>query len=413
MSKGKEEILAALDMGSTNVTACVAVKTEGKPLEIIGVGTTASKGIKKGCVVDIESTAEAISAAVEAAEEMADVEVNSVFVNIAGNHIKSFNSVGSVPITSENYEITEDDQQKAVSAAKAVSIPLERMVLQVVPQEFSIDGQSGIKGPVGMSGHKLEVGVHIITAKVAAVQNIVKCLGRAHLEYDDLILGAMASASSVLTPEEKEMGAVMIDLGGGTADIAVYVDGSLKFSDVFPCGGNQVTNDVAVGLRLPFNKAEEIKKHYGSALRSVLSSSEEFAVPGVLGRPSRNMLCRDLASIIEARAEEIFLFIKQKIENAGYGEKIGSGVVLCGGSSVLRDLDKLAQRVFNVPVRIGKVRGVGGMDYILESPSFATSVGLLIRGEELRREKNIIAKAGGKNILSTFSDWFKKLKKQS
>lgn len=409
MSKQKEEILASLDIGTCNITACAALKSEDKPLEIIGVGSAPSKGIKKGCVVDIESASESIKAAIEACEEMADVEINTVFVNIAGNHIKSFNSYGSIPITNDNYEITEDDQKKAVSAAKAVSIPMERMVLHVVPQDYNIDGQKGIRDPIGMSGLKLEVGVHIITAKIAAIQNIVKCLNRAGVEYEELILGAMTSSIAVLTEEEKDMGIVMIDLGAGTADISVYVDGSLKFSDVFPCGGNHITNDMAVGLRLPFNKAEEIKKHYGSALRSALGATDEFIVPGILGRPSRNMLCRDLASIIEARVEEIFLLIKQKIETTGLHEKIGAGVVLCGGSSLLRDIDKLAARVFNVPVRIGRVRGVAGMDYILESPSFATSVGLLIKGHELRKEK-INLKPASKSFLTTVSGWVKKIK---
>lgn len=409
MTKQREEILAALDIGTCNTTACVALKTEGKPLEIIGVGTTPSKGIKKGCVIDIETTSEAIVSAIEAAEEMADVEVVSAFVNIAGNHIKSFNSFGSAPITNEHYEITEEDEHKAISAAKAVSIPMERMVLHVVPQDYTVDGQRGIRDPVGMSGLKLEVGVHVITAKIAAVQNLIKCMNRAGLEYEELVLGAIASATSTVTEEEKEMGVVMIDLGGGTADIAVYVDGTLKFSDVLPVGGNQITNDIAVGLRVPFNKAEEIKKHYGNALRSQLTSTEEFVVPGTLGRPARNMPCRDLASIIEARVEEIFMLIRQRIEASGLTERIGAGVVLCGGSALLRDIDKLAARVFNVPVRIGRVRGVGGMDYILESPSFATSVGLIIKGDELRKEK-VDTKPKSTGLLKMVSGWVKKIK---
>ncbi|EKD28028.1 MAG: hypothetical protein ACD_79C00464G0003, partial [uncultured bacterium] len=240
-----------------------------------------------------------------------------------------------------------------------------------------------------------------------AMQNIIKCLDRANFEYEALVMGALASSYSVLTEEERDMGTVLIDIGAGTSEIAVYVDGSIKFSDVFPGGGNQITNDIAVALRVPPNKAEEIKKRHGGALRTNLPASEEFLVPGVLGRASRNMASRDLASIIEARAEETFYFIKQKIETSGLNEKIGSGVVLTGGSACLKDMDELASRVFNVPVRIGNPRGIGGIDYILESPSFATCVGLLMYGEESRRTRREDNKAKGK-VFNLFFSGIKK-----
>jgi cell division protein FtsA len=405
MKKNREEIIVALDIGTQKVTALVGLSLPDKPIEIIGVGTAPSKGLKKGVVVDLERTSEAIVQALEAAEEMADVEVGSVFVNITGSQLRGFNSFGSVPIIHENYEITREDTEKAVSVAKAVSIP---MVLHVVPQEYNIDGQDGVREPVGMSGVKLEVGVHIVTAPIAAVQNIIKCLSRAHLEYEELVWNALSSSASVLTPEEREMGVVLIDMGAGTSDTSILVDGTLKFSDALPGGGNQVTNDVSIGLRLPFNKAEEIKKRSGSALRSAVNASEEFLVPGVLGRASRNMARRDLASIIEARMEETFLIIKQRIEASGLSERVGSGVVLTGGGAMLKDVEKLAARVFNVPVRTGRVRGVQGVDYILESPAFATAVGLLQYGSENRKTTGVDS-GSRKRIFHVAMEWMKRM----
>lgn len=409
--KDKEEIYAVLDLGTSKVCALVGLKTPGKQMEIIGAGTAISKGIKKGSVVDIERTSEAIIQAVQEAEEMADVEISSLFVNISGNHIKSMNSYGSVPITNDNYEITEDDAEKAVNSAKAVSIPLERMVLHVISQDYSIDGQKGIREPSGMSGVKLEVGVHIITATIAAVQNSIKCISRAGFNYEEIVSNCIASSYSTLTEEEKEMGTVMIDIGAGTSDTSIFIEGNLKFSDSLAVGGDLVTNDVSLGLRIPMNKAEEIKKKYGSALKSNVASSLEFMVPGVLGRASQSMPIRDLASIIEARLEETFSLIKQRIEIQGVNEKIGSGIVLTGGASLLTDIDKLASKVFNVPVRIGRVRGVDGMDYILESPSFASSVGLLLYAEERKREKKRINLAD-KKVTNLFFEFLKKFKKR-
>lgn len=409
--KEKEEIFAVLDLGTSKICTLVGLKAPGKQMEIIGAGTAPSKGIKKGSVVDIERTAEAINQAVQEAEEMADVEISSLFVNISGNHIKSMNSYGSVPITNENYEISEDDAEKAINSAKAVSIPLERMVLHVISQDYSIDGQKGIREPSGMSGVKLEVGVHIITATIAAVQNSIKCISRAGFNYEEIVSNCIASSYSTLTEEEKEMGTVMIDIGAGTSDTSIFIDGNLKFSDSLPVGGDLVTNDVSSGLRIPMNKAEEIKKKYGSALKSNVASSLEFMVPGVLGRASQSMPVRDLSSIIEARLEETFSLIKQRIEIQGVNEKIGSGIVLTGGVSLLTDIDKLASKVFNVPVRIGRVRGVDGMDYILESPSFATSVGLLLYAEERKREKKR-NQASEKKVTNLFFEFLKKFKKR-
>ncbi len=412
----KEEIIVGLDLGTTKVCVIVGLKsalpdkTTGKTgeIEVLSIGHIPSQGIKKGVVVDIECATDCLVAAVESAEEMADVEIGSLYVGMTGSHVRSFNSFGSTPITREQYEITDEDVEKTIAAAKAVSIPMERMVLHVLPHEYIVDGQTGIRQPRGMSGVKLEVGVHIVTGAITAAQNIVKCLNRAEIECEELILSSIASAASTLSDEEKEMGVILMDIGGGTTDTAVFVENVLKFTDVLGCGGYQITNDIAHALRLPLNKAEEIKKRYGTALRSAVTSTEEFSVPGVLDRPTRNMPVRELASIIEPRVEEIFLRIKSRVQSAGLNQKIGSGIVLTGGCALLKDIDKLASRVFNVPVRIGKVRNVKGLDHILESPAFATAVGLLKMANESRKHKKNTVPPSPRRLLNVVTSWMKK-----
>jgi cell division protein FtsA len=413
----KEEIIAGLDLGTTKACVIVGLKsaptttepTKTREIEVLGIGHLPSQGIKKGAVVDIECATDCLVAAVEAAEEMADVEIGSLYVSMTGSHVRSFNSFGSTPITREHYEITDEDIEKTITAAKAVSIPMERMVLHVLPHEYIVDGQSGIRQPRGMSGVKLEVGVHIVTGAITAAQNVVKCLNRAEIECEELILSSIASAASTLSDEEKEMGVVLIDMGGGTADTAVYVDNALKLTDVLGCGGYQITNDIAHALRLPLNRAEDIKKNHGSALRSNISGTEEFSVPGVLDRPTRTMPVRELVSIIEPRVEEIFLRIKSRIQAAGLNQKIGSGIVLTGGGALLKDIDKLASRVFNVPVRIGKVCGVKGIDHILESPTFATTVGLLKMANASHKHKKNKTPSSQHRLLHVVRGWMKKM----
>ncbi|MBN1522566.1 MAG: cell division protein FtsA, partial [Candidatus Aureabacteria bacterium] len=323
---------------------------------------------------------------VSRAEEMAECEVFSVYAGIAGDHIKSFNTHGTTPITRDNYEITEDDIQKAVESAKAVSLPMDRVVLDYLPYEYRVDGHSGVSDPVGMSGAKLEVGVHIVTGAVTVVQNIEKCIERAGFEVEKIVLEPLASSMATLSDEELEMGVVLIDIGGGTTDTAIFLDRKIHYSHVLPLGGNNVTNDMAIGLRIPFNKAEEIKRKYGMAFSANVEVKKQFVVPGVIGRASRNMALRDLASIIEVRMEEIFLFVKKNIEKSGYQQKIGSGIVLTGGCSMLENIDALAEKVFNVPVRIGKPRGVTGLVDVLQSPIYATGTGLIHYGFLARSE---------------------------
>ena len=387
MKNEKEEIIVGLDIGTSKICVLVGLKQPDSNIKILGMGTAISKGLKKGCVLDIEHTAESVLSAINEAEDMADVEINHVLVSISGNHIKSFNSYGSVPISHDSYEITPSDVQKALDTAKAISIPMEQMVFQVIPHHFTLDGQTGIKDPKGMSGVKLEAGVHVVTGSIATTQNIIKCLNRSDLEFEELVLGGIASAEATLSQEEIELGVVLIDIGGGTTDIVVYTDENIKYTDVLPGGGNQITNDIAIGLRVPLNKAEEIKKTYGSALRSLVGASEEFIVPGVFGRSSRTMQTRDLTAIVEARLEENFLMIKKKIEMSGLSEKIGAGIVVTGGSALMKDIEKLATKTFNIPTRIGHVTNLNGMDSLLESPLYATAAGLLLLGSHYRKEK--------------------------
>ncbi len=408
--KELEKIIVSVDIGTSQVKVLIGIKYPDKPIEIIGAGIAESKGITKGIVVDVESLSNSVLSAIEAAEDMADVEVDGVFINITGSHIKSFNYKGSTPINNEinQYEITEDNANNAISAAKAVSIPVDRRILHVVSQEFSIDGHGGVMDPVGMSGVKLEVEVHIVTGLVTALQNMSKCLAKADVQIEEIILNSLASASSTLLDEEKEMGVVLIDIGAGVSDIAIYVNDALKFSDIFPSGGNHVSSDIAAALRVPFNIAENIKKEHGSALRSLVPASEELSVPGVVGREEKMMPSRDLASIIEARMEETFILIKKKIQGSQLSEKIGSGIVLTGGGSLLKDIDKLAARVFNVPVKIGEIRGVGGIDYILESPEFSTSTGLLLHGVEIQKDTDSVI-TEKKRVFNLLIDFVKKI----
>ena len=391
----KGDIIVGLDIGTTKICTVIAEVTKDMDKKIIGIGTSPSKGLRKGVVVDMESTVHSIADAVNRAEEMAECEVYSVYAGIAGEHIKSFNSHGATPITRDNYEITEEDIQKAVESAKAVSLPMDRIVLDYLPYEYRVDGTSGISDPVGMSGVKLEVGVHIVTGSVTAVQNIEKCIERAGFDVEKIVLEPLASSMATLTDEELEMGVVLIDIGGGTTDTAIFLDKKIHYSSVLPLGGDNVTNDIAIGLRIPFIKAEEIKKKYGASYSPNIDAAKQFVVPGVIGRASRNMSLKDLASIIEVRMEEIFLLVKKNIEKSGYQQRIGSGVVLTGGCSMLKGINILSERVFNVPVRIGKPRGISGIDDIIQNPVYSTGCGLVQYGylERLEgKDKKIVKK---------------------
>ncbi|MGV6858847.1 MAG: cell division protein FtsA [bacterium] len=407
MSKQNEnELIVGLDIGTSKVVAIVGeVDSEGQ-IKIIGVGSHASHGLKKGVVVNIDSTVSAIQRAVEEAELVADCQVHSVYVGIAGSHIKSLNSHGMVAIKDKR-EVSEGDVERVVDAASAVAIPAEQKVLHILPQEYIIDKQEGIKQPVGMAGIRLDARVHLVTAAESAIQNIEKCVRRCGLEVDDIILEQLASSYAVLTDDEKELGVCMVDIGGGTTDIAVFTEGSIRHSAVIPIAGDQVTNDIAVALRTPTQNAEEIKLKYACALRQLTSADDTLEVPGVGDRPARKLSRQTLASVVEPRYEELMSLIKVELEAAGYMEMLGAGVVLTGGSSKMEGLVELAEEVFHVPVRLGTPLGVKGLVDSVKNPIYATGVGLLKYGVNNRREEGVksVAENGFSGVMDKIRRW--------
>lgn len=375
MGKNKDFVIG-LDVGTTKICAVVAERnSEGVP-KVIGVGMTPSYGLRKGVVVNLESTIDSVEKAIAVAEEMARIEAHSVFAGIAGGHIKSFNSRGTVPITHKDNEITNEDVNRVISMAKAVSIPIDREVIHTIPQEFIVDSQGGVKDPRGMSGVRLEAEVHIVTGAVTSAQNIVKSIHRAGFEVEDIVLQPLASSMATLTEEEKNSGVILIDIGGGTTDVVVYLNGAVRHTYVLTLGGDHITNDVAIGLKVPLGKAEEIKKKFGCARMSLIDANEEFMLPGVIGRAATRMQRRQLVEVIELRMEEILDLVKQDVERTGCAEFISSGVVLTGGTSLLKGAVEMAEDIFEVPVRLGTPRGVVGLIEVLDSPIYSTGVGL-------------------------------------
>jgi cell division protein FtsA len=372
------EMVCGLDIGTTKICAVIGEPGEDGQLDIVGIGTHPSKGLRKGVVVNIESTVESIKSAVEEAELMAGVDVDNVFVGIAGGHIKGFNSHGIIAI--KNREVNQSDIERVIDAAKAIAMPLDREVIHIIPQEYIIDEQDGIREPLGMSGVRLEGKVHIVTAAVTSAQNIVKSVNKAQLRVRDIVLEQLASAEAVLTPDETELGVALVDTGGGTTDIAVFLDGSVKHTSVLAIGGNHVTNDIAIGLRSPTVEAERIKKKYGCAMTALVQENETIEVPSVGGRNPRVLHRRVLSDIIEPRADEVFRLVKREVLKSGYEEQLAAGVVLTGGSNVMEGMVEVAERVFELPVRRGVPLGVGGLVDIVNSPMYATSVGLVLFG---------------------------------
>ena len=374
----KDQVIVGLDIGTTTISVVVAQHTPEKNLEIVGVGTSPSCGLRKGVVINIESTVESIGKAIAQAEAMAGCEVTNVFAAISGNHIKGFNSHGIVGI--RNKEVSQYDIDKVIDAAKAVAIPLDRELLHVLPQEFIIDEQDGIKEPLGISGVRLEAKVHIVTGAVASAQNIVKCANRCGLAVQDIVLASLASGHSVVSDEERELGVCLIDVGGGTTDIAIYNHGGVQHTAVVPVGGSHITNDIAAGLRTPYTAAEEIKCHYGTALASLVSRDETIEVPSTGGREPRVLSKQVLSEIIEPRVMEIFNLVQKEIIRSGCDEILTSGLVLTGGTANLRGIEQVAQQVFNLPVRVGASPIVKGLSDLVNSPEYATAVGLAIHG---------------------------------
>ena len=379
----RDDLLIGLDIGTTKICAIVAERTENG-VEIVGIGTHPSHGLRKGVVVDIDSTVRSIKHAVEEAEMMADCEITSVYAGIAGGHIRGFNSHGVVAV--KDGEVRDHDIKRVIDAAKAVAIPMDREVIHVIPQEFIIDDQDGIREPLGMHGVRLEAHVHMVTAAVTSAQNIVKCANQAGLNVCDIVLEPLASAQAVLADDERDLGVCMIDIGGGTTDIAVFSEGSIKTTAVLALGGYHLSNDIAVGLRTPFDEAERIKKKFGVASARYLSSDDVLTVPSVGGRRPREISRKILCEIIEPRVEEILSLARQEIAKAGLDTEIPSGVVLTGGASCLDGITDLAEEIFEAPVRLGMPTNVGGLQDVVRSPMYATGVGLVRFGFGQRAE---------------------------
>jgi cell division protein FtsA len=375
--KDSNKLIVGLDIGTSKIVAMVAeVKPEGG-FDVVGYGSHASRGLKKGVVVNIESTVNAIQRALEEAELMADCKIRDVFTGIAGSHIKSFNSHGMVAI--KDREVNQIDVDRVIETAKAVNIPTDQQILHILNQEFIIDGQEDVREPLGMSGVRLEVKVHIVTGAVSAAQNIMKCVRRCGLEVEDLILQPLASAMAVLSEDEKDLGVCLVDIGGGTTDIAVFTLGAIRYTAVIPIAGDQITNDIAMALRTPTKEAEEIKRRFGCALRELADPNQMVEVPGVGDRAARQLSRQTLAEVIEPRVEELYSLIQAELRRSGFEELLSSGIVITGGSSVMQGMVELGEEIFHMPVRVGAPNYTGSLAEVVRNPRYSTAVGLLVR----------------------------------
>lgn len=409
MSKRDDEkLIVGLDIGTSKVLAIVGELSPMGGIEVIGVGHHPSRGMKKGVVVNIESTVQSIQRAVEEAELMAGCQIHSVYAGIAGSHINSFNSHGIVAI--KDKEVATGDVQRVIEAARALAIPTDQKVLHILPQEYVIDQQDGVREPVGMCGVRLEAKVHIVTGAVSAAQNIIKCVRRCGLEVDEIILEQLASGTSALTDDEKELGVCLVDVGGGTTDISVFTEGAIRHTAVIPIAGDQVTNDIAVALRTPTQYAEEIKKKYGCALTELAHREEDIEVPSVGDRPPRKLSRQTLAEVIEPRMEELYGLILAELRRSGFEDVIGSGIVLTGGSAKMAGMIDLAEEVFHMPVRLGVPQYVGGLTGVIQNPIYATGVGLVLYGARSKEGKyyaeHMRPPAGIKSMFDRTRSWF-------
>ena len=404
--KDQREFVVGLDIGTSKVVAAVAELRPDGTLEVIGFGTTPSRGLKKGVVVNIEETVAAMQRALEEAAMSADVTIKDVITGIAGSHIKSFNSNGAVAI--KDREVAQSDIQRALDTASAMRIPTDHEVLHVLTQEYVIDGQDGIRAPLGMAGVRLEVKVHIVTGAVSAAQNIVKCVSRCGLKMSGLVLQPLASSIAVLTDDEKELGVALVDIGGGTTDIAIFTQGAIRQTAVIPVAGDQITNDIAMALRTPTPEAEDIKVRFGCALRQLADPAEMIEVPGLGDRAARQLSRQTLAEVIEPRVEELYHFVQQALRQSGYEELLSSGIVLTGGQSVMQGMVELGEEILHMPVRIGVPRYVGGLADVVRNPRYSTVVGLLMEGKR-NAERGIAARQSNswKQTLVRMRDWFR------
>ncbi len=374
----RERYVVGLDVGTSNVTTIVGEALDDGSLDVIGIGVAESRGIKRGVVTNLETAVESIKRSIDEAELMAGVEVDSVHVGICGSHVKGFNSRGVIAVAGKNREITRDDVRRAIEAAKAVSLPSGREILHVLPQDFVVDEQDGIGAPVGMTGARLEVNVHIITGAISSTQNIIACVNRAGVSVIDTVISQLAAAEAVLTDDEKELGVALVDIGGGTADVAIFERGSLWHTGVVAVGGDHFTNDIAVGLRTPIPDAEKVKQRNGCALSAMVEEDEMIEVASVGGRKPRLMARRILSEILQPRAEEVFHLVWDEIRRAGYEKSLNSGIVLSGGGSILEGLPEIAEQIFDLPIRRGAPMNIGGLADHIDSPMFATPVGLVL-----------------------------------
>jgi len=402
-------LIVGLDIGTTKI-CCVVGESTPNGVEIVGIGMHPSVGLRKGVVVNIERTVESIKRAVEEAELMAGCEISSVYAGIAGGHIKGFNSHGVIAVKSR--EVQAQDVERVLEAARAVAIPMDREVIHIIPQEYIVDDQDGIVDPMGMSGVRLEAKVHIVTGAVTSAQNIIRCAHSAGLDVCDIVLESLASAEAVLTPEERDLGVALIDFGGGTTDLAIFSQNSIKHTAVLALGGQNLTNDIAIGLRTPMKDAEEIKKNYGCCLTTMIDKDDTIEIQSVGGRKTRTLSRQVLGEILEPRVEEIFALIHREMVRSGYDNQVASGLVITGGAALLEGVPEVAEQVFDLPVRRGYPMEVGGLTDVVNSPMFATAVGLVLYGVKQEkgqaekvfriRQKNIFNR-----VAARMKKWFK------
>jgi len=404
--KAENNLIVGLDIGTSKVVAIVGEVNASGEVEIIGIGTQPSRGLKKGVVVNIESTVQSIQRAVEEAELMAGCQIRSVYAGIAGSHVRSINSHGIVAI--KDKEVTPADVARVIDAARAVAIPADQRILHVLPQEFLIDNQEGIRDPISMSGVRLEARVHLVTGAVSAAQNIIKCVRRCGLEVDDIILEQLASSASVLTEDEKELGVCLVDIGGGTTDIAVFTEGAIRHTAVIPIAGDQVTNDIAVALRTPSQYANDLKIKYACALRQLASAEETIEVPSVGDREPRQLARQTLAEVVEPRYEELLTLVQAELRRSGFEEICAAGVVLTGGSAKMDGVIELAEEIFHMPVRLGVPQHVSGLVDVIRNPIHATGVGLLLVGNKQQNSFSgrELEEDSGDNLWTRMKSWF-------
>ena len=406
--KTDKQLIVGLDVGTSKVVAIVGEILSDGTVEIVGIGSHPSRGLKRGVVVNIESTVQSIQRAVAEAELMAGCQIHSVYAGIAGSHVRSLNSHGVVAIRDK--EVTAGDVERVIDAARAVSIPADQRILHILPQDFVIDGQDGIREPIGMSGVRLEVHVHIVTGAMSAAQNIVRCVERCGLKVDDIILEQIASSYAVLNEDEKDLGVCLVDIGGGTTDIAVFTEGAIRHTAVIPIAGDQVTNDIAVALRTPTHHAEEIKIKYACALPQLASADETIEVPSVGERPPRRLARQTLAEVVEPRYEELYSLIQTEMRRSGFEDAVPAGIVLTGGSAKMEGAVELAEEVFHAPVRLGVPQYVTGLVDVVRNPIHATGVGLLLFGaQSLPRagaERHRHSNVNVKDVWQRMKQWF-------